>query len=125
MPISRIKGSTDILADVETVADVTDDIDGKAGIVTNSMIFGRTSADVTRPCAMRGLKDDLDPDLEGLNALVVAANIFGRLDASNVHTAKVRVDDDSIAQSDTHLVVINLNYVDDGAGNWVRMTQPT
>ena len=61
------------------------------------------------------------------NAICAASCMHGEdLDVGVDNTApvKVRDDDGSLPESEKHLVVINLNYVKDGAV-WVPMTQPS
>ncbi len=52
MGITRIKGSTKILADVEELTDAAQDIDGKKALVVGAVLFGRVDADTILPVAI-------------------------------------------------------------------------
>jgi len=64
-------------------------------------------------------------NIDGKQALVVAAALYGTYSDNYINPARVIIDGGDIPASIKTLIVINLNYVWDAANTkWVRMTQP-
>ena len=112
------------IADVETLTTTDDpDLDEKNALVTAALIHGRRTAAHVEEVALT-IDSSLAVNIDGRRGLHVVASLFGRQDDDTVKPCKLDDDDGIIAAGQKTLLVICLNYVKDGNGNWVPMTQP-